>query len=91
MTTATEPLVDEPSIGVDELPALDQPDERECEMVVGPNRQQCGRRAEWIVTMRCTDGPSLVLLCGICRASAHNAACHRNQHPMAVERVEPIR
>lgn len=74
MTTATDPpqtlpLIDEPSIGVDELPAWNQPDERVCEMVVEATlaEHRCGKPAAWVVSGRCRCDIEAMLMCAPCK------------------------
>lgn len=97
MTTATEPpLVDEPSIGVDELPALDQPDERACELrnFLG---LCCGSLASWVASGHCTGScehrQQTRLVCDGCKLRHIDAGivCITCRSDVAITRIEAIR
>lgn len=100
MTTTTEPpLIDEPTIDVSDMPALDQPDERVCELIDrddGP----CNAPAAWRLTFRdgcrCTNrATSLLLACDDCRRQVEEdtqaAQCFTCFGYLFLLRAEPIR
>lgn len=99
MTTATEPpLVDEPSIGVDELPALDDNRDWTCQMQCERGRDVCGRPAAWHVSGTCghCGTPDEALLCHRCRnelvpARGHpHARCTPCGQWVCVTQVSPL-
>lgn len=74
MTTAAAPPLIVPAVDVDDMPALDQPDERACELRFDDDAdlRQCGRPAAWAVSTDCddcADGPETALLCDPCKYS----------------------
>lgn len=95
-TTTTEPLIDEPSIDVSELPALDQPDERVCELMKHGGR--CGAPASWIAYIvhdGCGHPPVVRLVCDQCRdlvLRCPEGDCGKCARPTArVRALEPLR